>query len=165
MRTRRTDDQLQLLRKQFAQKLIALLREGKEVIYADETSTNLWEKRLRTWYSPDDPIAFQLPGNRGKSITVIGALSSVKTKPLYWTICSNTDTDSVIQFMIGLTKRYRSRELVIVLDNHPAHRSNKFTAFAEKYRLTLLFLPPSSSFFNPVERAWAVLKLRWARHL
>jgi hypothetical protein len=69
------------------------------VVYIDETSTHLWEKRLKVWHTPRDPIVFKLPSNRGQSCTVVGAISTDMGKPLYWQLAQHTNTQSFIKFM------------------------------------------------------------------
>ena len=47
---------------------------------------------------------------------------------------------------------------MIVLDNHRAHHSKIITNLIEKYGAYTLFLPPTSSYFNPIETIWSWLK-------
>lgn len=49
----------------------------------------------------------------------------------------------------------------MVLDNHRAHYSVKLKDFLEEQGVELLFLPPASSQYNPIETIWAVVKRRW----
>ena len=37
-------------------KLKSLIRKNKEIIYIDETSTNLWEKRAKIWQTKDKSL-------------------------------------------------------------------------------------------------------------
>jgi hypothetical protein len=159
---RRPDEQLLLLQQRFCEQLIEKLRINIEVIYIDETSTHLWEKRLKVWHTPCDPIVFKLPSNRGQSHTVIGAISSDVSKPLYWQLAQHTNTESFNHFMSLLLRHYCSNKCLFILDNHTAHHSLKFRNFIEKQGLKVLYLPPGGSALNPIERVWAMLKTSWA---
>ena len=55
--------------------------------------------------------------------------------------------------------------IVIVLDNHSAHKSKLVSDYAQLTGFTLFFLPPYSSPLNPIERVWSRLKRRWAKYL
>jgi transposase len=44
------------------------------------------------------------------------------------------------------------------MDNARFHRGGDLKQIAEKYNLTLLYLPPYSPELNPVEHKWAVVK-------
>ena len=56
-------------------------------------------------------------------------------------------------------------EIIVVLDNHTAHRSHLIRDFTQGKGLTLLFLPAYSSSLNPIERLWALVKHKWAKQL
>ena len=47
---------------------------------------------------------------------------------------------------------------VVIIDNLPAHRVNGVKAVIEARGATLIYLPPYSPDFNPIERAFAKLK-------
>ncbi|MBR7512718.1 transposase, partial [Mycobacterium tuberculosis] len=46
----------------------------------------------------------------------------------------------------------------LIMDNARFHRGGDLKQIAEKYNLTLLYLPPYSPELNPVEHKWAVVK-------
>lgn len=47
---------------------------------------------------------------------------------------------------------------VIVMDNAPFHRKKQLHRLAQKWKCTLIFLPPYSPELNPIEHFWAWLK-------
>ena len=49
---------------------------------------------------------------------------------------------------------------LIILDNAPFHRKSKLHELAEKHDHKILFLPPYSPDFNPIEQTFGVLKRR-----
>lgn len=48
--------------------------------------------------------------------------------------------------------------IVIVMDNASFHRKKQLHCLVQKYECTLIFLPPYSPEFNPIEHFWAWLK-------
>ena len=48
----------------------------------------------------------------------------------------------------------------IIMDNASFHRKKKLLEIADRYGVKLLFLPPYSPDFNPIENFWANLK-KW----
>ena len=48
--------------------------------------------------------------------------------------------------------------LAFIIDNATWHKTLKVREFCEKNNITLLFLPPYSPEFNPIERVWSFLK-------
>ena len=51
---------------------------------------------------------------------------------------------------------------LIIMDNAAFHRKDKLHEIAARYGFFVLFLPPYSPEFNPIEKSWANLK-RWLK--
>ena len=47
---------------------------------------------------------------------------------------------------------------LLVMDNHKAHHNKEILEFIKSKRGEVLFMPPSSSYFNPIETIWSWLK-------
>lgn len=54
---------------------------------------------------------------------------------------------------------------IVVLDNHRSHYSIRLQEFLNENDVELLFLPPASSVFNPIETVWSVVKDKWRKVL
>jgi transposase len=82
-------------------------------------------------------------------------------------VSDTTDTDSVLlflrHFVASITEPIRS--VVLVMDNHRAHHSDRVAAYCLRVRLRLKFLPPYSSPLNPVERIWGQVKHYWGKRM
>ena len=53
----------------------------------------------------------------------------------------------------------------MVLDNHPCHKSRRIKNLAHKMGIELLFMPPTASELNPVEKMWGYFKREWRKRL
>jgi transposase len=53
---------------------------------------------------------------------------------------------------------------VLIWDNAPVHNSKKIKELIESFGHTLIFLPPYSPDFNPIENKWAELKYNIAKY-
>ena len=51
-------------------------------------------------------------------------------------------------------------DAVVVMDNASFHRKAQLISVAQKYGFRLIFLPPYSPEYNPIENFWARLKRR-----
>ena len=101
---------------------------------------------------------------RGKSITILGALSS-EGKFVY-IIRDRTNKTSVIDFLNELLKhRDEQKHTIVVTDNHSAHKAKVVRVFAKKNRIELLFLPVYSSPLSSVERVWNLTKNAWKKSI
>ena len=63
----------------------------------DETSTHLWEKMKAFWMPKDQLIDVTLNKDRGKSITIIGAISNTWSE-LKYIVCKKTNRQCVKEF-------------------------------------------------------------------
>lgn len=53
---------------------------------------------------------------------------------------------------------------VVVMDNATFHKSKKTKELIESAGCRLLYLPPYSPDFNPIEQQWAILKAKFRKH-
>ena len=67
----------------FAVRLAKTIATGEPLVYFDEASFNLWLRNKRTWTPKTMPVKYPLNKNRGKGITVMGAISQHLGKPLF----------------------------------------------------------------------------------
>jgi len=51
---------------------------------------------------------------------------------------------------------------MVIMDNASFHRKNTLYKIASRYGVGLLFLPPYSPDFNPIEHSWANFKKWWS---
>ena len=54
---------------------------------------------------------------------------------------------------------------MIVTDNHAAHHSRLVRSYVEENDINLVYMPPYSCAFSPIERVWALFKRAWATQL
>jgi transposase len=152
-------------RRQFVVQLVEYLRAGKEVVFIDETSVCVWDRRIRTWMYRDDPLPFELPQDRGHSVTVVGAIST-KKPGLVYKLSDSTNKDAVERLVRKVLKRSEdTEEMVVVWDNHSAHRSKNVKELLADANAIRMPLPVNSSDLNPIERVWAQLKPKWQHAL
>ena len=52
------------------------------------------------------------------------------------------------------------RKSVLLIDNATFHNKNRLEDIADEHGFRLLFLPPYSPDFNPIEKLWANIKNR-----
>ena len=84
---------------------------------------------------------------------------------IYFNISDKTNTLNVMEFFQYLNQEINLRDKIIIMDNHPAHHSKLVTEFILSHGGILLFMPPISSYFNPIETMWSWVKSRWRNEL
>jgi transposase len=156
----------QRVQEEFVIRLLNLLQDVDiEVWYFDETTVNLWDYSEKVWMNKKSPVTIQLPRQRGRSVTVLGAISN-RRRLVLWQTNTTTDKDTVYDFFkMFVRKKSKRLHTVVVLDNYGAHKTNDLRSLLELNNTELFFLPSSSSPLNAVEVLWAHLKKLWRTNM
>ena len=142
------------------------MRRGFDIVWIDETTTNLWDCQSKVWQQRGDPLTIYRSSDRGKSQTIIGGLF-MKSAELRWSFAKSTNKEDFLEFLKNQIDRFTKypRTTVLVLDNHRAHHAKTVQAWLVEKQYQVAFLPPYSSEFNPIETVWAMVKREWSRVL
>jgi len=109
------------------------------------------------WAPRSERVAEAVPAGHWRTLTVLAALS-VDGVLASMSIESPTDGDVFLAFVEqALVPRLQPGH-VVVLDNLAAHKVEGVRELIESCGAQLLYLPPYSPDFNPVEQAWSKLK-------
>ncbi|WP_205684195.1 IS630 family transposase [Deinococcus sp. LM3] len=132
------------------------IAQGATLVYLDEVGFSLKGVLRRTWAKRGKTPVVRLPASWQK-LSTIGAITS-NGQFLQRTQTGAVKTGDVLAFLNHLLKHVTG-ELVVVLDNAAIHRAKAVSAFVETQdRLSLVYLPPYSPEFNPIEKVWAYVK-------
>jgi transposase len=128
-----------------------------DLYYCDESHFGLTPNVCSAWQHKDRPTL--LPAAKGRRLSVFG-LMNLGGKLSSWVVEGSINSDVAIamldEFAVDLP-----RKTVVVIDNAPIHRSNKFKAkiaYWARRNLLLYFLPPYSPELNLIEILWKHIK-------
>ncbi len=151
---------------EFVYDLVQDIMDGKEIVYIDESSLNLWQHNAKAWFSHKDPMIFQLCSNRGSNVSMIGAISTERTERLFFEVVPTTNNETVFPFLKRLSREFEEpQNVTIVMDNLRCHRHPPAVEYLTNMGIKLLYLPPSSCNLNPIERIWSTFKHHFTREL
>jgi len=137
------------------------------VVYADESSFNMWIKMRSTWMNVEQPVKIILNKHRGSGITVVGAISKRLEKPLFM-LAKSTNSEDFMAFLKLLRSRFaycKGTTIHLVLDNAAAHHNNFVKQLAAKLKIELMFLPAYTPELNPIEALWGIIKRDFKQRL
>jgi transposase len=131
--------------------------EATRLIFVDESGFRLGSPPNYGWA----PIGEKSPGRATHgdwcTMTMIGAVALDGWRG-FVTIDSATDGDVFLAYVQQqLVPQLRPGDIV-VMDNLASHKSPAVIAAIRAAQAQVLFLPPYSPDFNPIEKAWAKLK-------
>lgn len=132
----------------------------ENLIYLDESGFDLNIKKEYGWKKKGQRLYDNKSGNRkNKRITVISAYSN-QTKnliaPIYFE--GNTNTEIFNQWIEDFLIPELKANQILILDNAAFHKSSKTRELIESANCKLLYLPPYSPDFNPIEQKWSHVK-------
>ena len=105
----------------------------------NKTSKNLLERLKR------NPLQFKT-----KSVTVLENLQKIMLLSFFF--------DKELQHKLIMEK-----PIAIVLDNYSVHHAIFFTVLCNKLNIDLIYLPPYSPKYNPIEQVWRTIKATISR--
>jgi transposase len=104
-----------------------------------------------------EKIAGYIPGKKYRRVGIVAAQIGKKVlAPLQY---EGTMDGKLFEFWFeNCLLKVLSLNSVIVMDNASFHRKKHLTSIADNFGCKVVFLPPYSPEFNPIEKFWALLK-------
>ena len=131
--------------------------DPRRLVFLDEAGANTSMGRSHAWIQRGTELVEPRPMNWGLNLTMIGAVR------LRGWVSLGTMFKSAnrVRFVAWLTRRLvpkLKRGDVVVMDNATAHHDSRVRSVLAAAGVRLLYLPPYSPDFNPIEPAWAIVK-------
>ena len=123
----------------------------------DECSTNISLSPIYARAPRGERAYGKAPRNWGKNISLISAISSEGVKPSM-SVEGAVDGEAFETYIEHFLLPTLERGQIIVMDNLSVHKSKRVEKLIEEAGATLLFFPPYSPDFNPIEEAFSKLK-------
>jgi transposase len=126
-------------------------------VFVDECGTNIALTRLYARAPRGERVFGKVPRNWGKNLTLIAAMSA---EGMEATMSVEGATDGaafeayVKHFLVPTLKEGQ----VVIMDNLQVHKSTKVCKLVESAGASILFLPPYSPDFSPIEEAFSKIK-------
>lgn len=131
--------------------------DPERLIFIDESGVSTKLARLRGWAPKGERCRAAVPHGHWKTITFVGGLTlSGFCAPML--LDGPMDGDAFLAWceqMLGPNLRPGD---VVIMDNLPAHKVRGVRDVIEACGARLMYLPPYSPDFNPIENAFAKLK-------
>jgi transposase len=131
--------------------------DPERLVFVDEMGTHTSLAPLYAYAPVGQRAFFEVPRNRGKNTTLLTSLHSGGMGPSM--TVEGATTSRVFETYV---KRLLAPALrpgrVVVMDNLGAHRPKRIRELIERRGCELIYLPPYSPDFNPIEEAFSKIK-------
>ena len=131
--------------------------DAKRLVFVDEMGTNTSLSALYAWAPKGERAHCSVPRNRGANTTLLASISVEGMGPSL--AVEGATTREVFEAYVEqvLSPVLRPGQIV-VMDNLTAHKGNRVKKLIEQRGCELLYLPPYSPDFNPIEEAFSKVK-------
>jgi len=102
-------------------------------------------------------VCGSVPQNWGRNLTMLAALSVAGVEATM-TVEGATDTDVFCAYVSQVLSPTLEIGDIVVMDNLSAHKAQRVRELIEARGARLVYLPPYSPDFNPIERCWSKIK-------
>jgi len=126
-------------------------------VFLDESGVTTEMTRRYGWAPRPQRVSEAVPAGHWRTRTVLAAWTTAGVLASM-TIESPTDGDVFLAFVEQVLVRRLEPGHVVILDNLAAHKVPGVRQLIEPRGAQLLYLPPDSPDFNPIEQAWSKLK-------
>lgn len=133
-------------------------RDPRQFVFVDESGTYTSLTRLYGWAPHDQRATGSVPRNHGHNTTLVAALTPDGLHEPWRIVEGAMNTETFAWYIREqLAPRLRPGQ-VVVLDNLSVHKAASVREALAARQCDLLFLPPYSPDFTPIEQAFSKLK-------
>ncbi len=130
--------------------------DARSLVFVEEMGTNVSLSPIYGWSKKGERVYCSVPRNRGKNTTLLASMSAEGMGP---SLAGEGATNAeVFETYVERVLPPTLREGQVVMDNLSAHKGERVRELIEERGCELVYLPPYSPDFNPIEEAFGKMK-------
>jgi transposase len=137
--------------------LVAKKIQADRLVFVDEMGANISLAPLYAWSRRGERAFGGVPRNWGKNVTLLASMS-VRGMGECLAVEGSTTTAVFEAYLEHVLVPSLRPGQVVVMDNLTAHKGSRIRELIESRGCQLIYLPPYSPDFNPIEEAFAKIK-------
>jgi transposase len=134
---------------------------AERLVFVDEMGANTSLAPLYAWSRKGQRACFEVPRNWGSNVTLLASITAGGMGPCL--AVEGSTTREVFEVYVEKVPPPKLRAgRVVVMDNLSAHKGSRVRQLIEERGCKLMYLPPYSPDYNPIEQAFSKVKgLLW----
>ena len=133
--------------------------EPERFVFVDECSSNTSLAPLYGWAREGERARQRVPRNWGKNMTLISSIGKEGGMGASLVVEGSTNGMVFETYLQEVLCPTLEKGQVVVMDNLSAHKGQRVRQLIEAKGCELIYLPPYSPDLNPIEEAFAKLKV------
>jgi transposase len=130
----------------------------RRFIFLDESAVNTAMTPTHGRAPIGERVVDSAPRNYGEQTSIVGALSYGRGLVATMTLTGAVDTLAFDAYLVRMLRPQLRRGDVVVLDNLNVHKASQVEGVAEGRGARVIWLPPYSPDFSPIEQCWSKIK-------
>jgi transposase len=137
--------------------IVAREINAERLVFVDEMGTNTSLHPLYAWSPRGERARCSVPRNRGPNTTLLASITAAGMGPC---LAVEGATTSIVfeAYLEKVLVPNLRRGQVVVMDNLSAHKGERVRELIESAGCELLYLPPYSPDYSPIEEAFSKVK-------
>lgn len=132
--------------------------DPERFVFVDECSSNTSLAPLYGWARKGERAHQKAPRNWGKNITLLSSIGKRMGMGASLVVEGSTNRTVFETYLEDVLCPTLKRGQVVVMDNLSSHKGERVRELIEGKGCELVYLPPYSPDFNPIEQAFSKLK-------
>jgi transposase len=132
--------------------------EPERFVFVDECSSNTSLAPLYGWARKGERAHQKAPRNWGQNITLLSSIGKERGMGASLVVEGSTNGMVFQTYLEDVLLPTLERGQIVVMDNLSAHKGERVRELIEGKGCELIYLPPYSPDFNPIEQAFSKLK-------
>jgi transposase len=157
-----TED-IDIKRVQFSEWFLNARNDQKILIFYDETGFQVTMRKFYGRSKKGERAVNVAPAIKTKNITVLAGMTSEKL--IFYEISKIPANRTILKDYLGnlftLLDKEKIKNANIIMDNASFHKCTEIKEFVEEREHKIVYLPPYSPFFNPIENLFS----QWKQHI
>jgi transposase len=137
--------------------MVAGILDSQRLVFVDEMGANIALCPLYGWSRRGERVRMKAPRNRGPNTTLLSSMSVEGMGP-----CLAVEGSTNAAVFEAYLERTLAPTLepgrIVVMDNLSAHKGQRVKEIIEGRGCEVVYLPPYSPDFNPIEEAFSKIK-------
>ena len=131
--------------------------DAKRLVFVDEMGANVSLSALDAWSRKGERASGSAPRNWGKNITLLASITEEGVGPCL-AVEGSTTREVFEAYLEEVLAPTLQPGQVVVMDNLSAHKGGRVREILGGAGCELLYLPPYSPDYNPIEQAFSKVK-------
>jgi transposase len=137
--------------------LVAGQIEARRLVFVDEMGTNVSLAPLYAWSRRGERAFGSAPRNWGKNVTLLSSITTEGLGPCL-AVEGSTTREVFETYLEHVLAPSLEPGQMVVMDNLSSHKGGRVKEIIEGRGCELIYLPPYSPDFNPIEQAFSKVK-------